>query len=72
MMAKIGAMLAFITFEDADKTFEDADKKKILDGILTHGRVKLPGLTRSLRRGVSEIDDELVGVGDQRLGSAGG
>ena len=65
MMAKIGAMLAYITFEDADK-------KKILDGILTHGRVKSPGLTRSLRRGVSEIDDELVGVGDQRLGSAGG
>ena len=33
MMAKI-AMLAYITFEDADK-------KRILDGILTHGRVKL-------------------------------
>jgi triacylglycerol lipase len=33
MMAKI-AMLAYIGFEDADK-------KKILDGILTHGRVKL-------------------------------
>jgi predicted lipase len=33
MMAKI-AMLTYIAFEDADK-------KKILDGILTHGRVKL-------------------------------
>jgi hypothetical protein len=33
MMAKV-AMLAYIAFEDADK-------KKILDGILTHGRVKL-------------------------------
>ncbi len=33
MMAKV-AMLAYVTFEDADK-------KKILDGILTHGRVKL-------------------------------
>ena len=33
MMAKI-AMLAYITFEDADK-------KKILDRMLTHGRVKL-------------------------------
>ncbi len=33
MMAKI-SMLTYISFEDADK-------KKILDGVLTHGRVKL-------------------------------